>query len=355
MEFVESTLYMVMVNNEQTHLVEMPLESGLSDAAGYVTHLDMRVATTPEKIQLASVFTSAWTIGADDENLITYNDASNLSVQGVGDIATLTIPDTQTTISGAFTVGLIAYASTGNSLKIKDAGGNVLFSHAITSGQNTFSYTPTGSEIASSLCIYRQYDDDEFVPAHKITLSEINIVSETADGNSSTIRLPYTPADNTVQVYTTDGLALNCTNSGATVTLSSPVSTDTDVWAGIPYTMKYTFSEQLFKAKAGNGKSPSNAAKLMIRNGSLFYANSAFFKVKVTPKFRDTYENFFNPDIVGSTTLGSLSLDSGFFRFPVFTKAQDTAITIENDTALPSTFQSAEFESFLHTRSSRYA
>jgi len=220
-EFIESTLYAVITNNGETNIVEMPLESGLSDAAGYVTHLDMRVANT------------------------------------------------------------------------------------VTNG-------------------------------------------------SSTITLPYTPANNSVQVYTTDGLALNCTNSGATVTLSSPVSTNTDVWVGIPYTMTYTFSEQLFKAKAGNGKSPSNAAKLMIRNGSLYFAKSAYFKVKVTPKFRDTYTNIFTPDVVGSSVLGSLSLNSGFYRFPVFTKAQDTTITIENESALPSTFQSAEFESFVHSRSNRY-
>ena len=220
-EFIESTLHMVITNNGETNLVCMPLESGLTDAAGYVTHLDNRVAAT------------------------------------------------------------------------------------VTNG-------------------------------------------------SSTITLPYTPEDNSVEVYTTDGLALNCTNSGSTVTLSSPVSSDTDVWVGIPYTMKYTFSEQLFKAKAGNGKSPSNAAKMMIRNGSVYYDKSAYFKVKVTPKFRDTYENIFTPDVVGSSTLGSLSLDSGFYRFPVFTKPQDTTITIENESALPSTFQSAEFESFVHSRSNRY-
>jgi len=220
-EFIDSTLYAVITNNGETNLVEMPLESGLKDNAGYVTHLDSRVSTT-------------------------------------------------------------------------------------------------------------------------------------VDIGSSTITLPYTPEDNSVQVYTTDGLALNCTNSGSTVTLSSPVSADTDVWVGLPYTMKYTFSEQLFKAKAGNGKSPSNAAKMLIRNGSLYYDKSAYFKVKVTPKFRDTYENIFTPDVVGSSTLGSLSLDSGFYRFPVFTKPQDTTITIENESALPSTFQSAEFESFVHSRSNRY-
>ena len=220
-EFIESTLYAIITHNGETNLVEMSLASGLSDAAGYVTHLDNRVADT------------------------------------------------------------------------------------VTNG-------------------------------------------------SSTITLPYTPEDNSVEVYTTDGLKLNCTNSGATVTLAQAVSGNTDVWVGIPYTMKYTFSEQLFKAKAGNGKSPSNAAKMRIRNGSLYYADSAYFKVKVTPKYRDTYENVFTPDVVGSSTIGSLTLGSGFYRFPVFTKPLDTTITIENESALPSTFQSAEFESFVHSRSNRY-
>ena len=220
-EFVESSLYAVIVNNGETNLVEMPLESGLTDAAGYVTHLDMRVAST-------------------------------------------------------------------------------------------------------------------------------------VSNGSSTITLPYTPADNSVEVYTTDGLKLNCTNSGATVTLAQAVTADTTVFTGIPYTMKYTFSEQLFKAKAGNGTSPSNAAKMRIRNGSINFADTAYFKVKVTPKHRDTYENVFTPDVVGSSVIGSLTLGSGFYRFPVFTKPQDTTITIENESALPSTFQSAEFESFVHSRSNRY-
>lgn len=221
MEFIDSALYAVIVNNGETNLVEMPLESGLTDANGYVTHLDMRVSAT------------------------------------------------------------------------------------VTNG-------------------------------------------------SDTITLPYTPEDNSVEVYTDDGLKLNCTNTGSTVTLSQSVTANTEVFVGIPYTMKYTFSEQLFKAKAGNGTSPSNAAKLMIRNGSIYFDDTAYFQVKVTPKARNTSVNTFTPDVVGSTTIGSLSLDSGFYRFPVFTKAQDTTITIENDSALPSNFQSAEFESFVHSRSNRY-
>jgi len=170
------------------------------------------------------------------------------------------------------------------------------------------------------------------------------------------ITLPYFPssADN-IQVYTTDGLKLNVASvSGNVVYLTQSVSSTTSVIAGVPYLMKYTFSEQLFKAKTAKGSSPSSASKTMIRNGALYYVDSAYFKVKVTPKYRDTYENEFTPEVVGSSVLGTLNLDSGFYRFPVFTKPEDTTITIENDSALPSTFQSAEFESFVHSRSNRY-
>ena len=179
-------------------------------------------------------------------------------------------------------------------------------------------------------------------------------IEDTVLSGNSTITLPYTPADDSVQVYTKDGLKLSATNVGSTVTLAQPVSEDTDVWVGYPYTMKYTFSEQLFKASTGNSKSPSAASKLMVRNGALFFNDTAYFQVKVTPKARQTYVNTFTPDVVGSTTIGELNLDSGFYRFPVFTKAADTTITIENDSALPSNFQSAEFESFVHSRSNRY-
>jgi hypothetical protein len=170
------------------------------------------------------------------------------------------------------------------------------------------------------------------------------------------VTLPYFPENaEAIEVYTTDGLKLSVASvSGNSVILTRGVDKITNLVVGYPYTMKYTFSEQLFKAKAGNGKSPSNAAKLMIRNGSLYFADTAYFKVKVTPKHRDTRENEFTSDIIGSTVLGTLNLETGFYRFPIFTKAQDTVICLENDSALPSTFQSAEFESFVHSRSNRY-
>ena len=166
---------------------------------------------------------------------------------------------------------------------------------------------------------------------------------------------PYRPENYALSVVTEDGASLPCINNTAgEVTLDTAVEADTLVWVGLGYTMSYTFSEQIFKATAGQGKSPSAATKTMVRNGSLYYNNTGHFDVKVTPEHRDTYTNTFSPTIVGASLLGTLNLESGFYRFPVLTGPQDTKITIENDTPLPSNFQSAEFESYVHARSSRY-
>jgi len=131
---------------------------------------------------------------------------------------------------------------------------------------------------------------------------------------------------------------------------------DRNVFVGVTYDTHYTFSEQIFKrASYGRSKTPTQYTKAKIRNGTLFYDNTAFFQVKVTPENRDTYTNEFTTQTVGGSVLDTVDLDSGSFRFPVFTKPEDTTITIENNSAYPSTFQSAEFESFVHHRSNRHA
>ena len=166
----------------------------------------------------------------------------------------------------------------------------------------------------------------------------------------------YTPADNTIKVYTTDGALIPSTNSGATVTLTNGALSSTDatnVWVGIDYTMKYTFSKQLFKQASGQSKTPSAGGSMMLKNCSVFYNNTAHFDVKVTPSQRDTYTNTFNPNIINTTNI-ALQLDDGFFRVPVFSNSEDTTITIENSSALPSNFQSAEFEVNAHQRSRRF-
>lgn len=164
-------------------------------------------------------------------------------------------------------------------------------------------------------------------------------------GNINKIYLPYKQTDNAIDVYRVDGTKVGCSSSNGIVTLDNTFNQGTNFWVGVPYTMKYTFSEQLFKAKAGSGQTVSNAAKVLIRNGSLYYDDTYNFNVKITPKDRSTLTETFDNGKVA---------EDGFFRFPVFTTPEDTNITVENNSIFPSKFQSAEFESFVHNRSSRY-
>jgi hypothetical protein len=117
--------------------------------------------------------------------------------------------------------------------------------------------------------------------------------------------------------------------------------------------MKYTFSTLLFKAQSGQSMTQSDG-KMRVRGGVIFFEDTAHFKVKTTPHLRDTSTSEFNASIVQQTQEGSLPLESGSFRFPVFSDPEQTTITIENDSAMPCNLQSAEFESFVHQRSRRY-
>ena len=173
------------------------------------------------------------------------------------------------------------------------------------------------------------------------------------------ITLSFTPeSDDEIQVYTREagstkaGALIPCTVNGTTVTVDASHN-NTPVWVGVKYTMSYTFSEQLFRQRANKQSSPSGYQRHFLKGGTLFFDDTASFKVQVTPKARQTYNNVFSSNIVGSTVVGTLPIESGSFSFPIMSAAKDTTIKIVNDSALPGNFQSAEFESFIHSRSRR--
>ena len=183
-------------------------------------------------------------------------------------------------------------------------------------------------------------------------------IAETVNVNTGQITLPFTPESNDViQVYTREagntkaGAILPSTLNGNV--LSIPNQILTHVWVGIKYEMSYTFSEQLFKQRANRNKSPSGYQRHFLKGGTLFFDDSSSFRVEVTPKARKTYKNIFSSTIIGASTIGTLPIESGSFAFPIMSSAKDTEIKIINDSALPANFQSAEFESFIHSRSRR--
>lgn len=123
------------------------------------------------------------------------------------------------------------------------------------------------------------------------------------------------------------------------------------VFAGIPYTFKYEFSEPVIK----QDNKPITTAVLHLRNYAVVYSDTGFFKVKIQPLKRDLYERTFSGRIVGSSTniLNKAAIDSGTYRFGVVGHAGETTITLESDSHLPCVFQSAEWEGFFKLRSRR--
>lgn len=184
----------------------------------------------------------------------------------------------------------------------------------------------------------------------------LDIRKEHTLSNTTSVPLGFTASvDDRVQVLDDEGQVLHdqtLTSTATSVTLTTAHTGK--VFSGIVYTMKYVFSEQVFKQPAGNSKAPSGFTRAQIRNGSLFFNNTRGFKVKVQPDNRTESTNTFTPTLTETSSAGNIELQSGNFRFPIFTDAAGTTITIENDTALPSNFSSAEFETFVNERSRRF-
>jgi hypothetical protein len=126
---------------------------------------------------------------------------------------------------------------------------------------------------------------------------------------------------------------------------------DEVVYAGIPFTFKYQFSEPVIK----QDNKPITTGILHIRNYAVTYNSTGFFKVKIQPLKRDIYERTFTGRIVGggANLLNKAAIDSGTYRFGVIGHADETTVTLESDSHLPCVFQSAEWEGFFVLRSRR--
>lgn len=123
---------------------------------------------------------------------------------------------------------------------------------------------------------------------------------------------------------------------------------------GRKYTFTYQMSTIVFRAQTQTGGQKSDTeGRLQLRKVALNYADSGYFKINVTPAGRQTYTYIFSGKLLGqeSATLGSFEISSGRFIVPVVSRNIGTVITLTNDSPLPSTFLSADWEGFYVKRS----
>lgn len=161
--------------------------------------------------------------------------------------------------------------------------------------------------------------------------------------SSGLTSVPYTDAS-TIYVDQTGGIIPQADVAGK-------LSAGQVVFAGIPFTFKYEFSEPVIR----QNNIAITTSVLHLRNYTVVYNNTGFFKVVVEPLKRTAYTRSFTGRIIGGSAnvLNKAAIDSGTYRFGVVGHSGETKIRLESDSHLPCQFQSAEWEGFYVLRSRR--
>jgi len=166
-------------------------------------------------------------------------------------------------------------------------------------------------------------------------------------------RVTLTSGGTTTVPYTDSNLTY-ITDKGdiiAAADVSAKLTAGRTVFAGIPFTFRYEFSELVVK----EDNEPITIGRLQVRRMGVVYSNSGYFKAVITPTKRTSSEVVFTGRLVGASTnlLGKVPLATGTFKLPVLAKASEVKIELVSDSHLPCQFQSAEWEGYFVLRSKR--
>lgn len=187
---------------------------------------------------------------------------------------------------------------------------------------------------------------------YRMSEAEVTMTYD-AVANQTTITTPFTLSNPVVVSRAGSAGKL----LGESLVLSGDL-TSSQFYVGERYTMTYEFSEPTLKEGTPSGGRVSIAGgRLQIKHWLLRYQDSGDFAVDVYEKNFGTLMSTFaytgRKVGGGSNLLGSTTLTSGDFRFPVMSKADRVRIIIRCDSFLPAQFLSAEWEGNMHLRSRR--
>ena len=125
---------------------------------------------------------------------------------------------------------------------------------------------------------------------------------------------------------------------------------------GRQYVFSYgisTISYKVANTTGGGGQRSDTEGRLQVRKIAVNYADTGYLRVEVTPVGRDTGSYVFSGKTVGnsSTTIGSYSITGGRMIVPVLSRNTNTVINVINDSPVPSSLISADWEGFYVKRS----
>lgn len=194
--------------------------------------------------------------------------------------------------------------------------------------------------------------------------SQVTGLSYNATTDKTTFTMPWAPiAGDTVQLIAWSGDTTQLYKIGEVVPYTRVASVVTvpgkltKFFMGLRYAFRYRFSTLVVReqSQGGGGLQPIGDGRVQLRKMTMTYSGTGYFRVQVTPKYRDPYSYVFSGRVVGSAQnkIGKVSIEEGVFPFPVAAKNDQVTIEVINDTHLPCAFLSAEWEAFFSIRSKR--
>lgn len=179
------------------------------------------------------------------------------------------------------------------------------------------------------------------------------------DGEYTTISLDYVPDGGEYQAVVALGQPLKA-GTILNIEVKNGVAkvrknlTGNRLLFGRKFSFRYRLSEITIKAATPTGGTKSDTeGKLMLRRLSVNFADTGYLKLTATPENRETRSKVFSGKILGtpSATIGEVGLSTSRISIPVFSKNVGTIIEIENDSPLPCSILSADWEGFFVKRS----
>jgi hypothetical protein len=166
--------------------------------------------------------------------------------------------------------------------------------------------------------------------------------------------LPYMPSENIVAVTSPGGNTLPAielpieviSGTGLQVALRGDTR-GAKVWFGEPYERRYRFSKFFLRQQSANGGSTAvQTGRLQLRQMTLAYNNSSYFRVEVTPEGRQTYVYEMTGRTLGNAQniLGHIPLRSGKMSIPIMSRNDRVTIDLSSDSWMPSAFINAEWQ-----------
>ncbi len=183
--------------------------------------------------------------------------------------------------------------------------------------------------------------------------------SYNAGTNRTTITLPYA-ITNAMKVVGRSGASNKAgqaistvSQSGTSIVVTGNITAQ-NYFIGEQYEFKFTFSQQFIQIADTQGSRISvKEGRLQIRNWNVSFNDTAYFQTVVKPVGRDASNTTYTGTVTGTGLLGTVNIGDGDYTFAVQSQNDKLAITVKNDSHLPSNFINASWQGYYVTASSR--